>query len=188
MSLCLPRVGETHLSLHPKRFSKWGLSPRSLFPRIQLNWCLRVHPGPLHLPLCVYGGSPSMRVQVAHGREWWSGSRLAAPVSIWCWQFTQAFFPLPLGVSTCSFPSQMALSPTLRAKSVKADYIQDTAWKWILLKWNEWQTVVKSFMFFFFSCNFALSWIQIQLELLAIIQHLTKWDSKKQQLFYALHL
>lgn len=70
MSLYLQCVGETHVSLHSKRFSKWGLSPGSVFPRIQLIWCLvivslcmciytqdfqlRVHPGPLHLLLCAY--------------------------------------------------------------------------------------------------------------------------------------
>lgn len=37
-------------------------------------------------------GSRSARVQVAHGDESRPGSRLATPVAIWCWQFTQAFF------------------------------------------------------------------------------------------------
>lgn len=94
--------------------------PGSVFPRIQLIWCLvivslcmciytqdfqlRVHPGPLHLLLCAYRGSRSVRVQVAHGREWWPGSRLAAPVSIWCWQFTQAFFSTTPGRINTQFP------------------------------------------------------------------------------------
>lgn len=65
---------------------------------------LRVHPDPLHLLLCAYGGSRSVRVQVAHGRERWPGSRLAAPVSIWCWQFTQALFSTGPGRINTLFP------------------------------------------------------------------------------------
>lgn len=96
--------------------------PGSVFPRVQLHlmssnlllvhvqyiytqdFQLRVHPDPLHLLLCAYGGSRSARVQVAHGSEWWPGSRLAAPVSIWCWQFTQAFFSTAPGRINTLFP------------------------------------------------------------------------------------
>lgn len=51
------------------------------------------------LPCNASRGSRSVKVQVA---QWPGESRLAAPVAIWCWQFTQAVFPLPLGVSTHS--------------------------------------------------------------------------------------
>lgn len=56
-------------------------------------------PWPVPYPCTVPRGSRSMKVQVA---QWPGESRLAAPVAIWCWQFTQAVFPLPMGVSTHS--------------------------------------------------------------------------------------
>lgn len=111
MSLCIVTVDDPQLKV---LFSKWG-SPRQevCFPEFNCISCLliisscmyiytqdfhlRVHPDPLHLFLCAYGGSRSARVQVAHGSEWWPGSRLAASVSIWCWQFTQALFSTAAG-------------------------------------------------------------------------------------------
>lgn len=68
----------------------------------------------------------SVSVRVAHARECWPGSRLAAPVSIWCWQFTQAFFPLLLGVSTHTVSLLRGISHSNRAKNLKALDIQHT--------------------------------------------------------------
>lgn len=141
-----------HQSAFTALFPNRDLLPGSNFPRMQLiRWLvivslclciytqdfqLRVHPGPLRLLLCAYRGSRSVRVQVAHGREWWPGSRLATPVSIWCWQFTQAFFSTVAGRITHSFPSQRAVSPGLGAKNARAHYSRDVALKCFkMLSW-----------------------------------------------------
>lgn len=55
----------------------------------------------------------SARVRVAHAGECWPGSRLAAPVSIWCWQFTQAIFSTAPGCINTQFPfSEGSLTAT----------------------------------------------------------------------------
>ena len=120
MSLCLQSVGEPLKTAFKVVFQIGVPRQEACFPEFSCIWCLvivsscmyictqdfqlRVHPDPLHLLLCAYGGSRSVRVQVAHGREWWPGSRLAALVSIWCWQFTQAFFSTASGRINTLFP------------------------------------------------------------------------------------
>lgn len=78
-----------------------GISSRGYFQTVSASVCAHTE------------GSRSARGQVAHGSECWAGSRLAAPVSIWCWQFTQAFFstapgrintPLPFSEGSISRP------------------------------------------------------------------------------------